>query len=55
MILSTSLILKYTLLCRRKKGNPFFIQSVTVANDTPNSSDSSFLDNSRSLTCAGGL
>jgi len=30
MALSTSLFLKYPLLCRRKKGKPFFIQSVSV-------------------------
>jgi hypothetical protein len=52
MILSTSLILKYTRLCRRKKGSPFFIHSVKVTNDTPNFSDSSCLDNSRS-SCGG--
>jgi len=52
MIASTSLFLKYTRLCRRKKGSPFFIQSVSVTNDTPNSSDNSCLDSSRS-SCGG--
>ena len=48
IILSTSLFLKYTRLCRRKKGSPFFIQSVRVTSDTPSSVDSSRLDNRRS-------
>ena len=50
MSLSTSLFLKYTRLCRRKYGSPFFIQSVRVTSDTPSSAASSCLDNRRSCS-----